>query len=54
MLYFQLDGKEVSHIGIYAGAGGFIRAPSTGKSVSYASVDSPFWSSRLTGAGRFP
>jgi cell wall-associated NlpC family hydrolase len=54
VLFFQLDGKKVSHVGIYAGADGFIHAPSTGKSVSYASIESPFWSSRLVGAGRFP
>lgn len=54
VLFFQLGGNKVSHVGIYAGAGGFIHAPSTGKSVSYARIESPFWSSRLTGAGRFP
>ena len=53
VLFFKLDGKKVSHVGIYAGEGSFIHAPSTGKYVSYASLNSVFWSSRLTGAGRF-
>jgi murein DD-endopeptidase len=53
VLFFELDGRKVSHVGIYAGAGNFIHAPSSGKSVSYASLRSAFWSSRLTGAGRF-
>ncbi|NIM28478.1 MAG: hypothetical protein GTO67_17280 [Gammaproteobacteria bacterium] len=53
VLFFELDGSKVSHVGIYAGAGRFIHAPSTGKKVSYASLGSPFWSRRLRGAGRF-
>lgn len=53
LLFFELDGRKVSHVGIYAGAGSFIHAPSTGKTVSYASLHSAFWRGRLTGAGRF-
>jgi cell wall-associated NlpC family hydrolase len=53
VLFFQLEGKKVSHVGIYAGAGSFIHAPSTGKHVSYASLMSEFWRNRLVGAGRF-
>ena len=53
VLFFETDGKKVSHVGIYAGAGSFVHAPSRGKKVSYASLESPYWSSRLTGAGRF-
>ena len=53
VLFFRLEGKKVSHVGIYAGSGNFIHAPSTGKYVSYASLTSEFWRSRLVGAGRF-
>jgi cell wall-associated NlpC family hydrolase len=53
VLFFELEGNKVSHVGIYAGADRFIHAPSTGKQVSYSSLHSPFWSSRLRGAGRF-
>jgi murein DD-endopeptidase len=53
VLFFELQGKKVSHVGIYAGAGNFIHAPSTGKRVSYARLQSKFWRSRLLGAGRF-
>lgn len=53
VLFFELDGKKISHVGIYAGDGRFIHAPSTGKSVSYARLESAFWSARLIGAGRF-
>lgn len=53
VLFFELEGKKVSHVGIYAGAGRFIHAPSTGKSVAYANLRSEFWRSRVIGAGRF-
>ncbi len=53
VLFFELDGAKVSHVGIYAGAGSFIHAPSTGKSVAYASLGSDYWRSHLSGAGRF-
>lgn len=53
VLFFKLEGNKVSHVGIYAGTGSFIHAPSSGKSVSYASLRSVYWSSRLIGAGRF-
>ena len=53
VLFFELDGRKVSHVGIYAGASTFIHAPSTGKRVSYGRIDASFWRSRLLGAGRF-
>jgi cell wall-associated NlpC family hydrolase len=53
VLFFELEGDKVSHVGIYAGAGRFIHAPSSGKHVAYAQWTSPFWKSHLVGAGRF-
>jgi probable lipoprotein NlpC len=53
VLFFELEGKKVSHVGIYAGTGSFIHAPSSGKQVSYASLRSEFWRSHLTAVGRF-
>ena len=53
VLFFVLEGKKVSHVGIYAGGGSFIHAPSSGKKVSYASLESEYWRDRLVGAGRF-
>jgi len=53
LLFFDLEGKKVSHVGIFVSPGRFIHAPSSGKAVSYASLRSQFWSSRLVGAGRF-
>lgn len=53
VLFFELEGKKPSHVGIYAGTGSFIHAPSSGKQVSYASLRSDFWRTRLLAAGRF-
>lgn len=53
LLFFRIDGKTVSHVAIYTGAGRFIHAPSSGKKVSYARLDNRYWKKRLAGAGRF-
>lgn len=53
LVFFRLDSRKVDHVGIYAGRGRFIHAPSTGKVVSYAYLDDPYYRKRLVGAGRF-
>lgn len=53
LLFFKLNRRKTSHVGIYAGDGRFVHAPSSGKEVSYASLDDPYWQRRLKGAGRF-
>ena len=53
LLFFRLTSRTVSHVGIYAGDGRFIHAPSRGKRVSYASLDNPYWQQRIVAAGRF-
>ncbi len=52
LLFFRIEGK-VSHVGVYLGNNQFIHAPSSGKRVSIASLDNPYWSKRFTKAGRF-
>lgn len=53
LVFFRLTGgRKTSHVGIYAGDGRFIHAPSSGKRVSYARLDNPYWRSRIVGAGR--
>ena len=51
LVFFTLKGK--SHVGMYAGSGQFIHAPSRGKRVSYADLLNPYWRTRLVAAGRF-
>ena len=53
LLFFRLQPQKVSHVAIYEGRGRFIHAPSSGKRVSYASLDNPYWRKHLVGAGRF-
>lgn len=52
LLFFRIEGK-VSHVGVYLGDNRFIHAPSSGKRVSIASLDEPYWKQRLIKTGRF-
>jgi cell wall-associated NlpC family hydrolase len=51
LLFFNIRGK-VSHVGIYVGGHTFVHSPSSGKVVSYASLDNPYWRKHLVSAGR--
>lgn len=53
LVFYRLGSKVVSHVGIYAGEGRFIHAPSRGKRVSYALMAEPYWQKRFVGAGRY-
>ncbi len=50
LVFFKIDGKKVSHVGIYAGNLRFLHAPSTGKTVSFADMRIDYWKSRYAGA----
>lgn len=52
LLFFRIDGN-VSHVGVYLGDRRFIHAPASGKRVSTASLDEPYWKERFIKAGRF-
>ena len=51
VLFFRIDGK-VSHVGMYLGQGRFVHAPSTGRSVVLADLDSGFYRRALVRGGR--
>lgn len=53
LVFFEIAGDAQMHVGIYAGAGGFIHAPETGEDVSYGQLDNPYWKVRFVGGGRF-
>jgi cell wall-associated NlpC family hydrolase len=53
LLFFKHGFRGVSHVGIYTGNQHFIHAPSSGKQVTYASLDNPYWENRLIAAGRY-
>ena len=51
LLFFRIDGK-MQHVGIYIGGGEFVHAPSSGKKVTTARLDSPYYRKALLRAGR--
>lgn len=56
LVFFRLAGAkaDVSHVGIYSGAGRFVHAPQSGRRVGEASLDDEYYRPRLAGFGRFP
>ncbi len=52
LVFFNTSGSGVSHVGIYVGGGKMVHAPSSGKSVSTASINSSYYSSRFVTAKR--
>ena len=53
LVFFRLDSRGVSHVGIYAGDNRFVHAPQRGGNVRMASLDDEWYRSRYAGAGRF-
>ena len=53
LVFFIVKGSSVSHVGIYLGSNNFIHSPSSGKSVSYASINTPYWKKRYVGAATY-
>ena len=54
IVFFKNTYKSgLSHVGIYVGDGQFIHAPSSGKVVSYADLNSDYYTSHYYGAVRF-
>ena len=51
LLFFSIEGK-MSHVGMYLGERRFVHAPQSGRAVSVASLDAPFYRSALIRAGR--
>jgi cell wall-associated NlpC family hydrolase len=52
LVFYNTLHKSYSHVGIYLGSGQFIHAPSSGKTVSIASMDEDYWRKRYNGARR--
>jgi len=51
-LVFFRDQEKLSHVGIYLGDGQFVHAPSSGGTVSVASIDAPYYQRHLIAVGR--
>lgn len=52
LVFFNISGKGVDHVGIYAGDAQFIHAPRTGRVVSFERLDSPYFTRYYQGARR--
>jgi len=51
LLFFSIDGK-MSHVGLYLGEQQFVHAPSSGRAVSIASLETPYYETAFIRAGR--
>jgi cell wall-associated NlpC family hydrolase len=52
LLFFRINSRKLSHVGLYLGNRRFIHASTSKKQVAEASLDDPYWQKRLLGAGR--
>lgn len=53
LVFFATKRKQINHVGIYVGNGKFIHAPSRGKTVREANLNSEFWQKAYRGSRRF-
>jgi cell wall-associated NlpC family hydrolase len=53
LLFFNQDGKNSSHVGIYLGGKRFVHAPSSGKRVRVDSLTETYWQKHLVDTRRF-
>ncbi len=53
LVFFNIHGKSISHVGIYLGNNEFIHSPSKGKSVSISSLDEVYYKKHLVGFGSY-
>jgi cell wall-associated NlpC family hydrolase len=52
LVFFRLYGRDVGHVGIYAGGDRFVHAPQSGGHVRIASLEDEWYRDRFVGAGR--
>jgi cell wall-associated NlpC family hydrolase len=52
LVFFRLEQRQVSHVGIYAGDDRFVHAPQSGGHVRMAQLDDEYFRGRYAGAGR--
>jgi cell wall-associated NlpC family hydrolase len=53
VVFFAIDGRTISHVGIVVGDGTFVHAPSSRGRVRKESLELEYWRSRYAGARRF-
>jgi hypothetical protein len=50
VFFATAGGRRVSHVGIYTGDGRFLHAPGEGRTIRFANLSNPYFSSRYLGA----
>lgn len=53
LVFFNINGARISHVGIFAGKSAFIHAPTWGKRVSYADMNLDYWKKTFVGAATY-
>ncbi len=53
LLFFNEQGRRLSHVGIYIGHDRFVHAPSSGKRVRVSRLHNPYWLRHLASTRRF-
>lgn len=52
LLFFDINGRGISHVGIYLGRGKFIHAPNNGDKVKVSNANTKYWRRRFRGVRR--
>jgi len=50
LVFFNISGNRISHVGIYLGEGTFIHSPSTEKKIRISKIDNSYWKKKFAGA----
>ncbi|MCR9141037.1 MAG: C40 family peptidase [bacterium] len=50
LVFFKINYKRVSHVGMYVGGDIFIHSPRTGKNVEFGNLKLKYWKTRFAGA----
>jgi cell wall-associated NlpC family hydrolase len=49
LVFFKIDGRRISHVGIFLNGLEFIHSPSAGKQITVARIDADYWRKRFAG-----
>ena len=52
LVFFRINRRKISHVGLYLGNGKFVHAPSSGKRVNIANMNDKYWRHRFSRGGR--
>ncbi|MBX7059264.1 MAG: C40 family peptidase [Leptospirales bacterium] len=53
LIFFRINRRTVSHVGLYIGGGLFVHAPRPGRQVEFADLNANYWQERFAGARTF-